>query len=74
MVGEYLADILVEDKIILELKTSEIICKEHEAQLFHYLRATGKKLGLLLNFGKKAEFCRIIMQIVIRVNLCVNLR
>ena len=53
IVGEYYADVIVNDKIILELKTSESINKAHEAQLLNYLKATGIQLGLLLYFGKK---------------------
>lgn len=55
LVGEYFADILVANKIILELKAAEAICKEHELQLINYLRATDIKVGLLLNFGKKTR-------------------
>jgi len=62
VVGEYLADILVEDKIILELKIAEAISEIHEKQLYHYLRATKMQLGLLLNFEKTATKKRIIMQ------------
>lgn len=59
-VGEYFADILVEDKIILELKAAEIIHQKHEFQLINYLRATNIDVGLLLNFGEKPEFKRKI--------------
>ena len=59
-VGVYYADIVVENKIILELKTSESICKEHEYQLSNYLRATDYEVGYVLNFGKKPEFKRIL--------------
>jgi GxxExxY protein len=62
VVGEYFADLLVQDTIILELKTAETIADSHEKQLINYLRATGKEVGLLLNFGKKAEFKRKIHQ------------
>jgi len=54
-VGDYYADIIVEDTVILELKAAKAICKEHEAQLLNYLRATDIEVGLLLNFGKKPE-------------------
>lgn len=57
-VGEYFADILVDDIIILELKASESICQEHEYQLINYLKATNIELGLLLNFGSKPEIRR----------------
>ena len=60
VVGEYFADIVVEDRIILELKTAESILKEHEHQLVNYLRSTEMNVGLLLNFGKKPEFKRKI--------------
>jgi len=60
LVGEYYADILVEDKIILELKATEALCEEHEFQLINYLKATNIEVGLLLNFGKKPEIKRKI--------------
>lgn len=59
-VGDYCCDILVDNKIILELKATKSIAEEHEAQLINYLRATEFEIGLLLNFGKKAEFKRKI--------------
>jgi GxxExxY protein len=60
-VGEYYADIFVEDKVIIELKTGEIINPLHEAQLINYLKATGTKLGLLINFSpKKCEYKRFV--------------
>jgi GxxExxY protein len=51
LIGDYSADILVEGRIILELKTLSNLTTEHEAQLLNYLKATGLKVGLLLNFG-----------------------
>jgi GxxExxY protein len=60
LVGEYFADIIVEDTIILELKAAESLAEEHELQLINYLKATDKEIGLLLNFGKKPEFRRKI--------------
>ena len=60
LVGEYYADIIVEDKIILELKAAEAICEEHEFQLINYLKATKIEVGLLLNFGKEPEIRRKI--------------
>lgn len=59
-VGTYYADLLVNDKVILELKANEVLVYENELQLLNYLRATDKEVGLLLNFGKKAEFKRLI--------------
>ncbi len=60
VVGDYAADILVEDLIILELKVARTIQEKHKAQLTNYLKATDKEVGLLLNFGEKPEFKRII--------------
>jgi GxxExxY protein len=60
LVGEYFADILVEDSVIIELKAAEVIAEEHELQLINYLRATEIEVGLLLNFGKKPVFKRKI--------------
>ena len=59
-VGEYYADILVDNEIILELKAAENICKEHEYQLINYLKATDIEIWLLLNFGEKPEIRRKI--------------
>ena len=57
-VGFYIADIVVNNCVIIEIKAAEAICEEHEAQLTNYLRATDIEVGLLLNFGKKAELKR----------------
>jgi GxxExxY protein len=59
-VGEYYADLIVEDKVIVELKAAESLCEEHEFQLINYLKATDIEVGLLLNFGKKSQFKRKI--------------
>ena len=59
-VGFYIADILIEDSIILELKAAESLCPEHEFQLINYLKATNIEIGLLLNFGKEPQFKRVI--------------
>lgn len=60
IIGEYFADIIVEGVVILELKAAECIIEEHELQLINYLKATEIEIGLLLNFGKKAEVRRKI--------------
>ena len=57
-VGDYFADLIIEDLVIVELKAAESLCEEHEAQLINYLKATNLEVGLLLNFGKKPEFKR----------------
>lgn len=54
-VGEYFADLIVEECVIVELKAAETLCEEHEFQLINYLKATEIEVGLLLNFGKKPE-------------------
>ena len=59
-VGDYFADLVVENKIILELKAQEVLVPENEAQLLNYLKATEYEIGLLLNFGKKPEIKRRI--------------
>jgi len=58
IVGEYFADIIVNDTIIVELKAGESLCEEHEHQLINYLKATDIEVGLLLNFGKSPQFKR----------------
>ncbi len=61
VVGDYYADILVENKIILELKSVEMIANAHRAQVLNYLKATGLRLAILLNFGKeRLEYERFI--------------
>jgi len=57
-IGFYIADIVINDCVILEIKAAEALCEEHEAQLLNYLKATEIEVGLLLNFGKKAEIKR----------------
>ena len=60
-VGDYYADILVDKKVIVELKVSQEYNKKDEAQLINELKATGLEVGLLINFGKeKVEFKRLV--------------
>jgi len=62
IVGDYVADILVDDKIILELKSIENINDVHRAQALNYLKATGLRIALILNFGKtKLQYERLII-------------
>jgi GxxExxY protein len=58
VVGEFVTDMLVEQRLLLELKSVSHIVPAHEAQLTHYLKATGLRVGLLLNFGPRAQFKR----------------
>jgi len=57
-VGEYYADLIVSESVIVELKAAESLCEEHEFQLINYLKATEIEVGLLLNFGKEPQFKR----------------
>ncbi|HEY8366368.1 MAG TPA: GxxExxY protein [Bacteroidia bacterium] len=59
-IGNYFADFLIEEKVIIELKAVERLIEEHELQIINYLRATDLEVGLILNFGKKPEFKRKI--------------
>jgi GxxExxY protein len=57
-VGEYFADLFVVERVIVEIKAGASLCEAHEAQLLNYLKATDIEVGLLLNFGPKAQFKR----------------
>ncbi|MFH1228637.1 MAG: GxxExxY protein [Planctomycetota bacterium] len=60
-VGIYTADLIVENKVIIELKVAQEITKIHQAQLLNYLKATGCEVGLILNFAKpKLEYERMV--------------
>jgi GxxExxY protein len=59
-VGEYYADLIVDEEIIIELKAAETLVAEHELQLINYLKATRIEVGLLLNFGKEPQIKRKI--------------
>ena len=61
-VGDYYADIIVNDTVILELKAAEYIIDQFENQLLNYLKGTDCEVGLLLNFGKKPEFIRKVYE------------
>ncbi len=58
IVGQYFADIIVEDKVIVEIKAKKCLMAEDEAQLLNYLKATDKEVGLLVNYGPKPEISR----------------
>jgi len=60
IIGEYFADILVDNKVIVEIKAAKSLATENEAQLLNYLKATKIEVGLLLNFGPKPDFKRKI--------------
>ncbi|HRQ40091.1 MAG TPA: GxxExxY protein [Chloroflexota bacterium] len=67
VVGNYFADILVNNAVILELKAAETIAEEHEAQLLNYLKATQIDVGLLLNFGPKPQVKRKVYETARRI-------
>ena len=58
IVGEYFADLLVDDKVVVEIKAAKNVIAENEAQLLNYLKATPIEVGLLLNFDPKPEIKR----------------
>jgi len=62
IVGDYVADIVVNDAILLEMKSAQLIADEHVAQTLNYLKATGIRLGIILNFGpERMEHKRLVM-------------
>jgi len=61
VVGDFKADLLVEDRVTVELKASRTLDSSHEAQLINHLRATSIEVGLLLHFGPKPSFRRLIL-------------
>lgn len=74
-VGDFEADLLVEKKVLLELKTVRTLDSAHEAQLLNYLRATEIEVGLLLNFGPRPQFKRMVFdnpRKAIRANPCLS--
>jgi GxxExxY protein len=60
VVGNYYADLIIDDKVIVELKACDELCVDHRYQLVNYLKATSIEVGLLPNFGKKPEFRRVV--------------
>jgi len=58
VVGEYYADLWVDERVVIELKAAQTLVKQHEVQLVNYLAATGVESGLLLNFGPSVEVKR----------------
>jgi len=61
-VGDFRADLLVDGRVLLELKAAHTIDQAHEKQLLNYLRATDIEVGLLLNFGIKPQFRRLVYE------------
>jgi GxxExxY protein len=61
LVGVFRADLVVNDVVLIELKSCEALVREHESQTLHYLRATEIEVALLMNFGPKPRFKRLVM-------------
>ena len=70
----FVADFVCYDKIIVELKSVSAILPEHEAQIINYLRATGFKLGILLNFNEESLFFKRYPNIMAKANIRTNLQ
>lgn len=60
VIGKFYADLVIENRVIVEVKATRKLVSEHQSQLLHYLRSTAMEVGLLLNFGPKAQFQRLI--------------
>ena len=71
-VGQYEGDMLVEEVVLLELKVARCLERSHIAQLLNYLRATDIEVGILLNFGPKPEFKRLLLDNASKTNRCGN--
>jgi len=61
LVGDYFADIIVDNKVIIEIKAADCLNPAHEAQLVNYLRGTDIEVGILLNFGEKPDQRRRVL-------------
>jgi GxxExxY protein len=68
VVGDYFADLIVNDLILLEIKSAERIISEHESQLMNYLKATHIEVGFILNFGPLPKFTRKIYETARQIN------
>lgn len=71
-VGQFEGDLLVNNLILVELKVARFLDRSHQAQLLNYLRATDIEVGLLLNFGLKPEFQRLILDNASKTSRCGN--
>ena len=69
VIGEYFADLIVDSKVIVEIKAVKMLAQEHEAQLLNYLKATCFEVGLLLNFGPQAQRKRKVYSNELKLNL-----
>jgi GxxExxY protein len=69
IIGDFAADILVNEKVFVELKAAESLCDDHAKQLINYLKSTPIEVGLLFNFGKKPELKRKIFTNDRKINM-----
>jgi len=61
VIGNYIADLIVNELVLVEIKAADALCSAHEAQVMNYLKATKYEVGLILNFGaEKPEFKRLV--------------
>ena len=60
VIGQYRADLIVDHNVLIEIKTARRIVQDHQTQLLHYLKSTRIEVGMLLNFGERPEFKRMI--------------
>jgi GxxExxY protein len=66
VIGTFRADLVVNDAVLIELKSCDSLLREHESQTVHYLRATKIEVALLMNFGRSARFKRLVMDNIIK--------
>ena len=70
LIGSYVADLVIENQMLLELKAVSVLRGEHEAQVMNYLKASGLSVGLLINFGTpKLQFKRIVWSYDVSLNI-----
>ncbi len=69
LIGEYFADLVIENRVILEIKAANTLADEHVAQLMNYLKATTCEVGFVLNFGPEATFKRVYFSNGKKLNL-----
>jgi GxxExxY protein len=72
VIGEYFADLLVDGKVIVEIKAARNLALENEAQLLNYLKATDMEVGLLLNFGPERKVKRKVFDNFRKNKLCLS--
>jgi GxxExxY protein len=74
LVGEYRADLVIPQRLIIEVKVAEALAPTHDAQLLNYLKATKLPLGLIFNFGPRPQFRRLVRSIALSAFIRANPR